>query len=61
MLSVPDLRAEGRIWNKLAVGVLAVAMIAVARAWLGRERMPELPLVGKDMPKDIEEFYAAGL
>ncbi len=61
MLRVPDSRAEGPIWNKVAVGVLAVAMIAAAHAWLGRERLPELPLVEKEEPKDIEELYATGL
>jgi len=41
--------------------MLAVAVIAAARAWLGRERLPELPRVEKDGPKGIEELYAAGL
>ena len=58
---MPDSRAEGPIWNKVAVGVLAVAVIAAARAWLVRERLPELPPVEKDEAKDIEELYAAGL
>ena len=58
---MPHSRAEGPIWNKLAVGVLAVAVIAAARAWLGRERLAELPLVEKDEPRDIDELYAAGL
>lgn len=61
MLRVPDSSREGPIWNKLAVGVLAVAVIAAARAWLGRKRLPELPLVEKDEPDGIEELYAAGL
>ena len=60
-LRVPDSRAGGPIWNKLAVGVLAVAVIAAARAWLGRQRLPELPLAEKDKPNEIEELYAAGL
>jgi len=41
--------------------VLAVAVIAAARAWLGRQRLPELPLAEKDKPNEIEELYAAGL
>ena len=61
LTGMPDSRMEGPIWNKLAVGVLAVAAIAAVRAWLGRERLRELPLVEKDEQKDIEELYAAGL
>lgn len=61
LLRVPDSRAEGPIWSKIAVGALAVAAIAAARAWLHRERLAELPLVEQDEPKDIEELYAAGL
>ncbi len=57
----PGFAKEESIWNKIAVGMLAVAMIAATRVWFRRDRPPELGPVETEEFKDVEELYAAGL
>ncbi|MFB3069086.1 MAG: hypothetical protein ACE1ZF_00165 [Gemmatimonadales bacterium] len=50
------------IWNKFAVGMLAIATIAAARAVLRRNRRAEAPAekTSHDV-EDVADLYAAGL
>ena len=58
---IPYSDKEEHIWNKLAVGMLAVAMIAATGVWLRRARPTEIGPVETDEVRDVEELYAAGL
>ncbi len=53
---------EALIWNKFAVGMLAIVTIAAARVVLRRNRQAEAPN-GKtsDDVEDVADLYAAGL
>ena len=53
---------EALIWNKFAVGMLAIAAVAAARAVLRRNRLAAAP--AEETSQDIEDvtsLYAAGL
>ena len=60
-IRVPYSKREEHIWSKLAVGMLAVAMVATASALLRQNRPPEIPRSEADDLKDVEQLYAAGL
>ncbi len=53
---------EALIWNKFAVGMLAIVTIAAARAVLRRNRLAKAP--AEKPSQDVEnvaDLYAAGL
>lgn len=52
---------EVPIWNKFAVGMLAVATVAAARVLLRRLRQVEVPTIEAGEYRDVEDLYAAGL
>ena len=57
-----DPKKEALIWNKFAVGMLAIATIAVASALLRRSRPVEVTAGDQtDELKNVEGLYAAGL
>ena len=50
------------IWNKFAVGMLALVTIAAARAVLRRNRRAEAPAEKTSQDaEDVADLYAAGL
>ena len=57
----PGFAKEEPVWNKIAVGMLAVAMIAATRVWLRRAQPPQLGPVETEELKGVAELYAAGL
>ena len=53
---------EATIWNKFAVGILAIATIAAARVLIRRRRPAENTAADPSEDfKDVEGLYAAGL
>jgi len=59
---VVDLKKEALIWNKFAVGMLAIATIAAASVLLRRNRPVEVTAGDQtDGSKGVEGLYAAGL
>ncbi len=57
-----DPKKEALIWNKFAVGMLAIATIAAASALLRRSRPVEVTAGDQtDELKGVEGLYAAGL
>ncbi len=57
-----DPKKEALIWNKFAVGLLAIATIAAASVLLRRNRPVEVTAGDQtDEPKGVEGLYAAGL
>jgi hypothetical protein len=59
---VLDPKKEALIWNKFAVGMLAIATIAAASVLLRRSRPVEVTVADQaDELKGVEGLYAAGL
>ncbi|MCH7777316.1 MAG: hypothetical protein IH878_12385 [Gemmatimonadetes bacterium] len=57
-----DPNKEALIWNKFAVGMLAIATIAAASVLLRRSRPVEVTAGDQtDESKGVEGLYAAGL
>ncbi len=57
-----DPKKEALIWNKFAVGMLAIATIAAASVLLRRSRPVEVTVGDQaDELKGVEGLYAAGL
>ncbi len=57
-----DPKKEALIWNKFAVGMLAIATIAAASVLLRRSRQVEVTAGDQtDDLKSVEGLYAAGL
>ena len=57
-----DPKKEALIWNKFAVGMLAIATIVAASVLLRRSRPVEVTAADQtDELKGVEVLYAAGL
>ncbi len=52
---------EDAIWNKLTVGMLAIAAVATAHVLLRRKRPPDHVEVQASEVTDVQDLYAAGL